>query len=64
METINEYTIITAISPLELIKAVNDKIKENWYPVGGLSTVESGPQTTSTPGILKKSTISLQAMVR
>jgi hypothetical protein len=64
MQTVKEYTIISAKSNVELIKAVNEKIKENWYPVGGVSTVETGPQTTGTPGILMKSTISFQAMVK
>ena len=64
MQTVKEYTIVSAKSPVELVKAVNEKIKESWSPVGGVSTVESGPQTTSTPGILMKSTLSFQAMVR
>ena len=38
MDKINEYDVITTSTEAELIKLVNERIKEGWRPLGGINT--------------------------
>jgi hypothetical protein len=62
MNQVKEYTIVTALSPNELILLVNEKISEGWQPVGGIST-QLGPPIQNT-GVISQQSISQQAMVK
>ena len=37
MTNIKEYAVAIGLSPDELSKEVNSKIKEGWMPIGGIS---------------------------
>ena len=53
-----EYTILIANSPSELVKFVNEHIKQGWQPIGGV-------QVTSAPPVNGQAqTVSLQSMVK
>lgn len=58
MRKIKEYTIASALSPIDLIKIVNDKIKEDWQPIGGMTSIVFAPDGE------KQQTISNQTMVK
>jgi len=40
-QTLSEYTIIRASKLNELQNEVNEKLKESWHPIGGISIVDS-----------------------
>jgi hypothetical protein len=40
-QNIGEYTIVRAPKLDKLQKAVNESLKESWYPIGGVSIVDS-----------------------
>ena len=61
MESIKEYTIVGGISTEELISFVNEKIKEGWHPIGGVSVILGEP--VQHPNMVQNS-ISQQAMIR
>jgi hypothetical protein len=55
-----EYNILKAFSPADLIKEVNDAIKDGWQPLGGPIVVVTHAPSPGIPG----QTLTMQAVVR
>lgn len=53
-----EYTILITLSPGELVKLVNEHIKQGWQPIGGVQMQVAPPIDGQAQ------TYSLQAMVK
>jgi hypothetical protein len=64
MDNIAEYTILTATSPQDLIKYVNEHIKQGWEPTGGVQFVISPQETNLGGGYIGVQTVCIQAMIK
>lgn len=58
MNKIKQYTIVFDLAPNDLIKKVNDMIKDGWQPIGGIALGIMHPEGDH------QKTIQLQAMVK
>lgn len=63
MGKITEYKVVTATSPIELTKEVNELIQTGWIPTGGIFVAKTD-FVREVEGHLGKQSINIQAMVK
>lgn len=63
MQKITEYQIVTERVPNDLVKKVNELIKEGWQPTGGIFIIQSPLQKKELDYIAVE-TYTSQAMVK
>ncbi len=64
METVKSYTVIRNSSLKGLTDTINDMLKEDWEPLGGIAvTNESEMKQGLFSGYVKKRVLYVQAMI-
>ena len=63
MNAITEYQIVSHKIPDELVKTINEMIKEGWQPAGGVFVLQS-PLSENKGAYVVAETLTHQAMVK